>query len=192
MPRKSIIKGLPSSFRKELDRLILEEKLSIDDLRDFIASCDALEKPPSRSAVGEYAKQLKDEAKETALFLRESREMASAIAQELGPESVEGEQGRLLIEMLRTFLFRFIRERRKDPTAAFEPGEFAKMARALRDMSQAMQMEQDFAKRIKDDARKEMEAEMKARVEKFGKAEDLKKLSNEELDKKIAELAAAG
>ena len=160
MPRKSIIKGLPSSFLKELDRLILEEKLSIDALREFIASCDAVEKVPGRSSVGDYAKQVRDEARETALALKQSREMARGIAQELGPESVEGEQGRLLVEMLRTFFFRFMRSRVTDPEAVFDSGEFAKMAKALRDTSQAMRLEQDFDKRIRDEARKEAEAKM--------------------------------
>lgn len=192
MPRKSFADGLPSSFRRELDRLIVEKKLSIDQLRDFIASCDAVDKAPGRSSVGDYAKKVRDEAKETAAALRESREITSAIAQQLGPENLESDQGRLLVEMLRTIFFRFIREKTKDPDEPLGPDAFAKMARALRDMSQAMQFEQDFAKKIRDEARKEMEAEMKTRVEKFGKAEDLKKLSNEELDKKIATLLTAG
>jgi len=189
MPRKSIIKGLPSSFRKDLDRLILEEKLSTDELRDFIARCDAVDKVPCRSSVGDYAKGVRDEARETAAALRESREMARAIAQELGPESVESEQGRLLVEMLRTIFFRYIRDKYRTGQS-MSPDDFTKMSRALRDMAQAMRDEQDFARRIKEDARKEMEAEMRTRVEKLGKAVDLKKLSNDELDRKIAELAA--
>lgn len=169
--------------------MILEEKLSVDQLRDFIASCEAAEAVPCRSAVGDYAKQIRDEAKETAFALKQSREMARGIAQELGPDSVEGEQGRLLVEMLRTFFFRHIRDRVKDPDAVFDSGEFAKMARALRDTSQAMHMEQDFARRIKDEARKEVEAEMRARVNALGGAKELKGLSDEELERKIAELA---
>ena len=186
MPRKSIIKCLPSSFRKELDRLILEDKLSIDQLRAFIAGCEAAEKIPCRSAVGDYAKEVKD----TAAMLLESREIAKGIAQELGPGSVEGEQGRLLVEMLRTFFFRFIRSRTTDPDATFDSDEFAKMARALRDMSQAMHLEQDFAKRIREEERKKVEAEMKTRVQQLGSAQDLKKLTDDELEKKIAELTA--
>lgn len=189
MPRKSIIKRLPSSFRKELDRLILEDKLSIDQLREFISSCDTLEQAPSRSSVGDYAKQVRDEAKETAAALRESREIAGAIAQELGPDNLESDQGRLLVEMLRTIFFRYIREKTNSPGDPLGPDSFAKMARALRDMSQAMQFEQDFAKRIKEEARKEMEVEMRAKVEALGSARDLKGLSDEELEKKIAELA---
>ncbi len=160
MPRKSIIKGLPSSFRRELDRLILEEKLSIDELREFIAACDGVDKVPVRSSVGEYAKQVRDEARETALALKQSRELARGIAQELGPESVEGDQGRLLVEMLRTFFFRFLDAQVKNPTAVFDSAEFGRMAKALRDTSQAMRLEQDFDKRIRDEARKETESKM--------------------------------
>lgn len=166
MARKGIIKCLPPSFRRKLDRLILEGKLTTDQLQGFIAQCEVVETVPCRSAVGDYAKQVRDEASATALFLKESREMASAIAQELGPESVEGEQGRLLIEMLRTFLFRYIRKQREDPNAIFDAAEFAKMTRSIRDMSQAMQMEADFARRIRDDARKQALNEMKDKLDK--------------------------
>ena len=186
MPRKSTILKLPSSVRRELDRLLFDGKLTLDQLREFIASCDSVEEVPSRSALGRYAASFK----ETADHLRESREMARAIAQELGPESVEGEQGRMLIEMLRSFFFRSVRKKVDDPGAAFDAAEFAKMARSLRDMSQAMSLEQDFARRIKDETRKEVEAEMRAKVEALGGAKELKSLSDEELEKKIAELTA--
>lgn len=183
MPRKSIIKGLPSSFRKELDRLILEEKLSTDQLRDFIARCDGVEQAPCRSSVGDYAKQIRDEARETAAMLRQSREMARGIAQELGPESVEGEQGRLLVEMLRTFFFRFLHGRVTDPDAVFDSGEFAKMAKALRDTSQAMRLEQDFATRIKEEARKEALSSLEKAVHQV--AADSRPLSAKEILEKV-------
>ncbi len=186
MARKSTILGLPSSVRRELDRLLLEGKLTLNQLRDFIAGCDSVSEVPSRSALGRYAANFK----ETASLLQESREMARAIAQELGPESVEGEQGRILIEMLRSFFFRSVREKVNNPDAAFDASEFAKMARSLRDMSQAMSLEQDFARRIREEERKKVEAEVKDRVNQLGSAEELKKLTNEELERKIAELAA--
>lgn len=190
MAQKSSIKKLPTSLRKQLDRLILEDKLTIDQLRDFIAARDGVGKVPSRTSVGNYAKQVRDEARETAMALRESREMASAIAQELGPDSVESEQGRLLVEMLRTVFFRFVREKTNSQGEALNPDAFAKMARAMRDMSQTMQFEQDFARRIRDEERKKVEAEVQARVDELCGTEALKALSDEELKKRIAQLAS--
>ena len=154
MGRKSTVLQLPDSVRRELDRLLLEGKLTLDQLRAFLAGCDGVMDAPSRSALGRYAASYK----ETVSLLRESREMARGIAQELGPDSVEGEQGRLLVEMLRSFFFRAVRAKVDDPGADFDASEFARMARSLRDMSQAMSMEQDFARRIREEARKEMDA----------------------------------
>ena len=172
--KNSLYQHVPSSVLRQLDRLIMENRLSVTELHDWLATQEDVEKTPSRTSVWRY--MVKE--KETKAALRESREIARGIAQELGPDSVESEQGRILVEMLRSFVFKF------------DAAEIAKITRSVRDLAQAMSMEQDFAKRIRDDARKEMEAEMKARVGKLGSAQDLKKLTDGELEKKIAELAA--
>ena len=184
MPQKSAITRLPQSVRRQLDRLIAEGKLTIDQLHKFVVSCDEVEKPPSRSSVGRYAATIK----ETSEALRESREIAAGIAQELGADSLEGEQGRLLVEMLRTFAFRDLR-RRVGTEEGVDAQDLSRMARAIKDLSQAMHFEQDFAKKIREEERKKVEEEVRGRVQALGSAKDLKELSDEELEAKIAELA---
>lgn len=184
--KNSLYQHVPSSVLRQLDRLIMENRLSVTELHDWLATQEDVEKTPSRTSVWRY--MVKE--KETKAALRESREIARGIAQELGPDSVESEQGRILVEMLRSFVFKAMMGKVSDPDAKFDAAEIAKITRSVRDLAQAMSMEQDFAKRIRDDARKEMEAEMKARVGKLGSAQDLKKLTDGELEKKIAELAA--
>jgi len=186
MARKSSVHQLPPEVRAELDRLLVEGRLTLDELRDFICSREGVDNPPSRSAIGRYSADFR----ETAHALRESREIARGIAQELGAQSVEGEQGRLLVEMLRSLFFRAIRAKTDDPDAEFDAAELSKVARSLRDLSQAMHLEQDYARRIREEERRKVEEEMRARVMALGSAQDLKKLSDADLEQKIAQLAA--
>lgn len=186
MARKSSVKTmLPSSLLRQLDQLIMEDKLTIDELHAFIA--EQVANPPSRSSIGRYAAN----EKETKAALRESREIARGIAQELGPDSVESEQGRILVEMVRSFVFKAMMSKVSNPEAKFDASEMAKITRSIRDMAQAMSLEQDFAKRIREEERKKVEAEVKARADELCNTGDLKKLTDEELKKKIAELAGA-
>ena len=185
MARKSSVKTkLPPSVLRELDAKLMRGHLTIDQLLEFLHG--KVEAPPSRSALGRYAKNFEA----TAKALRESREAAKALAQEMGPDSVEGEQGRLLVEMLRGLVFDVIFDLKGDPEAKVDVEKLQRLSRTLKELSHSMHLEQDFAKRIKEETRKEVEAEVKARVGKLGSAEELKKLSNEELERKIAELAA--
>lgn len=186
MGRKSSITRLPKNVRKELDKKLMEGMLTLDQLQAFLASCDGVEKPPSRSALGRYAKTFDDTAKK----LRESREAARALAQELGPESVEGEQGRLLVEMLRGLTFDLLYDLQNNPSAHTDVEKLQRLSRTLKEMSHAMHLEQDFAKRIREEERRKVEEEMRAKVKQLGTAKDLKKLTDEELEKKISDLAA--
>lgn len=187
MARKNSVRTkLPPEVLKELDKRLLAGNFTLDELLAFIrGELKSQEDAPSRSSLGRYAKDFEA----TVAALRESREMARGIAQELGPESVEGEQGRLLVDMLRSFAFTYMKKVTANPEAEFDPADFSKLARSVRDLSQAMQSEQDFAKRIKEDAKKELEAKVKEKIAKLGTAEELKSLTDEELERKIAELA---
>ena len=154
MGRKSTVLNLPDHVLEELNSALVRGRLSLKELRDFIARCDGVERVPSESALGRYSMTFK----ETAAVMRENREMATALAQELGPESVEGDQGRLLVEILRGIVFKTIQARANDPnvTESFDANEVAKIARSLKDLSHTMRLEQDFAKKIKEEARKEV------------------------------------
>ena len=72
---------------------------------------------------------------------------------------------------------------------AFDASELDKIARSLKNLSQAMHLEQDFAKRIREEARREAQAQIRDKIKDLGSAAELKELSDEELAKKLAELA---
>lgn len=161
MGRKSTVLRLPPETRKKLDRALMDGRMTLDELHAFIASHCKEGETPSRAAIWRYSNNFKDVAR----AMRENREMARMLAQELGPESVEGEQGRQLIEMLRGLISRFVMMRTADPDARVGLDDIQKTARSLRDLSQAMRLEQDFARKIRDEVRREAEKKMEKAVD---------------------------
>lgn len=161
MGRKSTVLRLPLETRKKLDRALMDGRMTLDELHAFISSHCGEGEAPSRAAIWRYSNNFK----EVAQAMRENREMARMLAQELGPESVEGDQGRQLIEMLRALINRIVMMQMANPEAKVNLGEVQKTARSLRDLSQAMRLEQDFAAKIREDARSEAEKKMEKAVD---------------------------
>lgn len=160
MGRKSTVLRLPPETRKKLDQALMDGRMTLDELHAFLAAhCDG--EAPSRTALWRYSNNFKA----VAQAMRQHREMARMLAQELGPESVEGEQGRQLIEMLRGLIGRVVMMQTADPTAKVDLGEVQRTARSLRDLSQAMRLEQDFARKIREDAQREVEKKMEKAVD---------------------------
>ena len=92
------------------------------------------------------------------------------------------------MDMLRGLLFRTLQDRTSSPNAKFDAAEIDKIARSLKNLSQAMHLEQDFAKRIREEARREAQAQIRNKIKDLGSAAELKELSDEELAQKLAEL----
>lgn len=186
MPRKSSVSRLPADLRRSIDKALTEGRMTLDELHAFVSGkcADAGETAPSRTALWRYSANFA----QAAAVMRENRDMARALAQELGAQSVEGEQGRLLVEMLRGLLYRALQQRTGDPDAAFDAAEIDRIARSLKNLSHAMSLEADFARRIRDEARREAQEQLRERVRELGSAAELKEMSDEELARRLAEL----
>lgn len=158
MPRKSTISRLPSSIKEQLDTLIAEGRESIDGLLAYIAPLCAEQglSVPSRSSVGRYTADIS----KTLAALRESREMAQAIVQELGPSMAEGEQGRALVQMLRSLVYRVSKPLVDNPDAEVDVKSLMQLSRTIKDLSSSMRLEQDFVKNIEIRAKQEAVEEM--------------------------------
>jgi len=187
MARKSSVARLSPDLRRQIDKALTDGRMTLDELHDFVTGkCEAAgADAPSRTALWRYSTNFSAAAQ----VMRENRDMARALAQELGADSVEGEQGRLLVEMLRGLLYRALQDRTGDASNKFDASELDKIARSLKNLSQAMHLEQDFAKRIREEARREAQAQIRDKIKDLGSAAELKELSDEELAKKLAELA---
>lgn len=186
MARKSSVTRLSPELRKQIDKALVDGRMTLDELHEFVTGkCEAAgADAPSRTALWRYSTNFSAAAQ----VMREGREMAVALAQELGAGSVEGEQGRLLVEMLRGLLFRALQDRTSSPDAKIDAAEIDKIARSLKNLSQAMSLEADFARRIREEARRETQAQIRDKIKELGSAAELKNLSDEELAQKLAEL----
>ena len=186
MARKSSVSRLSPDLRRQIDKALTDGRMTLDELHDFVAGkCEADgADAPSRTALWRYSTNFSAAAQ----VMRENRDMARTLAQELGADSVEGEQGRLLVEMLRGLLYRALQDRTGDASNKFDASELDKIARSLKNLSQAMHLEQDFAKRIREEARREAQAQIRDKIKDLGSAAELKELSDEDLAKKLAEL----
>lgn len=159
MPRKSSVRQLPPAIRVQIDQLLSSGRHSLDDILAHLRKLGA--DAPSRSALGRYAQDFE----KVAARLRQSREMTRALVQDLGPDSVEGGQGRLLIESMRTLVFEVMNARLAAEDGKSDVKEIAALAKSARDLAQAMRMEQDFAARIKQEAKREAETEMRQKLD---------------------------
>ncbi|MBA2411073.1 MAG: DUF3486 family protein [Gammaproteobacteria bacterium] len=136
MPRRSTITLLDPRIREAVDRLIRENRATIDDI---VASIDGL---ASRSAVGRYVKS----AREQMAKYREAQEIAKVWIGKLEAEP-EGDVGRLLSEMLRTVAFEQI-SKRADGEAS-TPLEMSLLARTIKDLSAADKTSADRLLRVR-------------------------------------------
>lgn len=146
MPPKSKIKALPAPIRKELDRLLAGGAHTLDQI---VAHLQKLGAPVSRSAVGRYSQEFE----EVAAHIRESREIASAFARELG-EVPEGDMGRVLIEIVHRLVFKAGVAKLRDGDA-IDAIDAARLAKAIKDLAAGSKIGLDTEIKIREQARKE-------------------------------------
>lgn len=196
MPRRNTVRRLPPEIRDRIGAL-LDQGRTLDEILAHLAELGA---NVSRSALGRY-KQHIDKVSER---IRRSREVAEAAVRTLGGEP-ESKTTRLNIELLHGILhdmFMQIPVSGEDGQPAVE-GEKAKgkdteglnpmgamlLAKALDHLAKAKRADADLIEKLRDQERRKAREEMAERVKALGSAEDLKKLSDEELAHRIAALA---
>lgn len=148
MPSKSSIATLPADVLGRLNGLIGDGSLTVDALTDWL---DAAGHPRSRSAVGRHRQKI-DAA---AADLRESREITEALAAELGEATTQGKQGRLLVEMTRSLVFKLIMKLQKmeaasDALTAFDTKDVQQIGKGLAELGRALRLDQDFEDKIRE------------------------------------------
>lgn len=169
MARTGKIRRLPPELRDILHRK-LDEGCTLDEITAHLRSLGA---DVSRSGLGRY----KQNFDKVSTRLRESREMADAMIQKIGPEATEGRQGRLLVQMLTTLTGDFMFRRLNEADGELDVDEMKSLARALKDTTQAARLSQDFELKIREETRKEAEAKLHAAAKKVEKDVALENLS---------------
>ena len=152
MGRKSTLRRLPPEIRAEINRILSEGRLTLDELLEHLRSIGV--EGVSRSALGRQ----KQKIDKIAAKLRQSREMTEALVREIGPAVEEGQQGRLLVEVLRRLVFDHLEKRltsEDEESQDIDNQGFFFLAKAIKEMSQANRLDQDFEAKVRERVQKE-------------------------------------
>ncbi|MGE4191802.1 MAG: phage protein Gp27 family protein [Pseudodesulfovibrio sp.] len=190
MPRQSSIKRLPPAIRDRIGSL-LDQGRTLDEILTHLESLDV---QVSRSALGRY-KQHIDKVSER---IRRSREVAEAIVRNQG-DAPESKTARLNIELLHGVILDMISQLpdgadnpdsddAQSVLLTLSPRGAMEMAKAMDHLARASKQDADLIAKLREEARAEAKAEMTKRVAELGSAEDIKSLSNEELEERILAL----
>lgn len=159
MPPRHQIKRLPSNVRTSIDRWLTDENRSVDDFTQFLAELLAPhEISVSRSSAHRY--MVSHEV--SAARLRQSREMTAALAKELPDAAMQGQQGRMLVEMTRTFVHDLLVQAHSEGST-LDPKAIANIGKGLADLARAARLDQDFETKV-EELRKQIELEMKLKA----------------------------
>lgn len=139
MSRKSSIKRLDPRVREAVDTAIREDRATIDQIVELIASLGG---DVSRSAVGRY----KQRAESQMQKYREAQEVAKVWIGKLQADP-EGDIGRLLAEMLRTVAFQSI----GDMDSA-TPQDMMFLAKALKDLAGADKLTAELVFKVRQES----------------------------------------
>lgn len=148
MGRKSSLRRLPPEILQEVNRLLSEGRFTLDELLEHLRGMGV--ETVSRSALGRQKQRID----KVAAKLRQSREITASLVQELGANSTEGEQGRLLVETLRGMIYDHLEARIVEGELG-DPKSFMALARTLKDMAQANRLDQDFEAKVRERVQKE-------------------------------------
>lgn len=143
MPQKSSVKRLEPAIRAEVDRLLAGGRHTLDDV---VAHLQKLGAPVSRSALGRYSQQFE----EVAARMRESREVATAFAKELG-DIPNNDMGRTLVELLHGLVFRVLMQRAKeDEDQPLKPMDLMLLAKAIKESVGSTKLSAELEMKVRD------------------------------------------
>jgi len=185
MGRKSSFRFIPEEIVAEIDRLLSENRATLDEILEHLRGLgvDSI----SRSALGRRKQKIEQVAKR----LRQSREMMESLVRQVGPSVAEGEHGRLLVETLRGMVFDHLSHQAQqaeladDGASPIDNQGFFFLAKALKELSQANRLNQDFEDKIRAKVEKEAQAKMEKAVADVVGSADSGRMTPEELQRAI-------
>ncbi len=144
MPPRSSLKNLPPEIKAELDRLLVLDHFTIDQLAAELRQLGA---NVSRSAVGRYTKDYK----QVAARMKEYKEMATAFANELGTE-VESDAHQVIVQMLHTMLMRTGMAELDKDVAEFKPKDLMLLSASIKNLMGSVKDRQVIQEKAREKA----------------------------------------
>lgn len=159
MAGKSSISRLPPMVKAYIQKLLREDRMTLDDMLDDIRRRFPNEKAPSRSALGRF-KQGFDQLTEKA---RQHREQAEAFVGAFG-EDASDKTGVLLVEAISTLTYQAALGAHENDEVTIK--EVATLARAAKATMEARTLSVKERQAIAKAAREQLLAEQAAELEK--------------------------
>ncbi|MDD0973818.1 phage protein Gp27 family protein [Pseudomonas fontis] len=159
MAGKSSISRLPPMVKAYIQKLLREDRMTLDDMLDDIRERFPNEKAPSRSALGRF-KQGFDQLTEKA---RQHREQAEAFVGAFG-EDASDKTGVLLVEAISTLTYQAALGAHENDEVTIK--EVATLARAAKATMEARTLSVKERQAIAKAAREQLLAEQAAELEK--------------------------
>lgn len=165
MGRKSTIKRLEPEARKHLEKLLREDRHTLDELlaamREKFPAAEV-----SRSAIHRHRAGFEEMMK----GMREQQAMASVVVAELG-ENPDDKLGALLVQTITTLTNQVAMETAGGDKVDVET--VRKLARAAKDVLAARRVDRQERIAIRQEAREELLAELRAKAQSMGKGGDV-------------------
>lgn len=166
MGRKSSIHKLSNDQRTYIERLLREDRYTLDDMLVKIKT--KFGDAPSRSALGRYSQSFD----EMASRMKEIQAASRVLVAELG-EDVDDKLGGLLVQAVTTVATHAAMNASSQDEVDIK--EIGQLARAARDVMSARKMSVDEREELKRIAQEELLTEQKAKLDELGKTDGINK-----------------
>lgn len=184
MPRASTIKRLPPEQRRFLEKLIREDRYTLDEILDQARERFPSATQPSRSALGRYSQQVT----ELAGRMRDIQAAGTALVSELG-EDPNDRAGQLLVQAVTTLATDAALKATDTDAQALSIKEIGMLARGARNVMDARKMSMAERQEIARLAREQLQAEQAEALQATVKAGGLSASAAETIRKQILGLA---
>lgn len=183
MPRQSSIKRMPADQRAYLEKLLREDKYTLDELLAKVREQFPRADLPSRSALGRYSQNLG----ELAGRMRDIQAASNALVSELG-EDPNDRAGQLLVQAVTT-LATHAALKANDAGEELSIKEVAALARGARNVLEARKMSLAERQAIAKEAREALAREQEEKLAATVKAGGLSASAAETIRKQILGIA---
>ncbi|MEI7036448.1 phage protein Gp27 family protein [Fulvimonas yonginensis] len=185
MPRQSSIKRLPAAQRSFLEKLIREDRFTLDEIIAQVRERFPAAQVPSRSAVGRY----KQNVDELAGRMRDIQAAGTALVTELG-EDPNDRAGQLLVQAVTTLATHAALKATDAEAEELSIKEIGQLARAAHATMQSRKMSLAERQEIARLAREQLQAEQAEKLKDVVKAGGMTEATAEAIRKQILGIAA--
>lgn len=159
MGRKSSITSLEPRILAQVNFLLTDGDWTLDQVVDYLKDAGPGQ-ARSRSALDRYRQKIAAKADR----MKQSREVMEVLGRELGNASLQGKQGRLLVEMTRIQVFEFL-DKLMEEGGRLDAKEIALLGKGLAELARAGRFDQDFEEKIKAAALEQLKREAAANLD---------------------------